>query len=143
MWGKVHPMIFRPYILSAALTLPVVLPGCASEARHAETPIDVANARAMSAKYQDRGREVLILADRQMKDLERLRDSSTDPFVQAAMSRQVEDLRVRSDILIDEMTMGDAPIHDAAIRADVANLERTMNGTANAEQQAEPKADGP
>jgi hypothetical protein len=76
-----------------------------------------------------------------MKDLARLRDSSTDPFLQVAVTRQLDDLRIHSDRLIDEMTIGDARVHDAAIRADVANLQRTVNGTANAERQGEP--DGP
>ncbi len=117
--------------------------GCASEARHADAPTDTRSVRSILPSDQTRGREVLIEADRQMKDLARLRDQSPDLFVQDAMTRQLLDLRFRSDRLMDEMTVGDARVDDAALRADVANLQRTMAATANAELQAEPDAHGP
>jgi hypothetical protein len=111
----------------------VAASGCASD-RHADAPTDI----SARSSEQTRGREVLIEADRQMKDLARLRDQATDPFVQEAMTLQLEDLRGRSERLMDEMTIGDARVHDTAIRADVANLQRTMAATANAELQAAP-----
>jgi hypothetical protein len=129
--------------LCATLALSIAFVGCASEARPADAPPRVGAARALEPSYQDRGRDTLIGADRQMKDLQRLRDDSTDPFAQEVMTAQIDDLRVRSQKLMDEMTVGDARVHDGAIRADLSNLQRTMNGTANAERQAEPSGDGP
>jgi hypothetical protein len=116
----------------------VAASGCASEARHADAPTDTESVRSILPSEQARGREVLIEADRQMKDLSRLRDQATDPFVQEAMTLQIEDLRARSNRLMDEMTIGDARVHDTAIVADVTNLQRTMAATANAELQAAP-----
>jgi hypothetical protein len=124
--------------LCASFAVLVAVSGCASETRHADASTDTKSVRAVIPSDQTRGREVLIEADRQMKDLARLRDQATDPFVQEAMTRQLDDLRVRSDRLMDEMTIGDARVHDPAIRADVTNLQRTMAATANAELQAAP-----
>jgi hypothetical protein len=131
-------MRFSPCALCASLAVLVAVCGCASEARHADASTDIKSVRSIVPSEQTRGREVLIEADRQMKDLARLRDQSTDPFVQDAMTLQLEDLRVRSDRLMDEMTVGDARVHDTAIRADMTNLQRTMAATANAELQTGP-----
>jgi hypothetical protein len=98
------------------------------------------NARPVRASVvQDQGRDVLVEADRQMKDLAQL-SSSPDPFVQDAISRQMTDLRARSDKLLDDMTIDDGRVHDTAILADVTNLRRTMTATANAEKQAESRS---
>jgi hypothetical protein len=78
-----------------------------------------------------------------MKDLQRLRDDSPDSFTSEAMTRQYDDLRARSDRLLDDMTVDDARAHDTAIRADVANLQRSMRGAANAEKQGEPETNSP
>jgi hypothetical protein len=125
---------------AAALALLVVVLGCSSQggsvapmrATNAQSPAPVAQDR-----IQDRGRDALLEADRQMKELEQL-PRSTDPLVREAMMRQIADLRVRSDRLLDDMTIDDGRVHDSAIHADVTNLERTMTAAANAERQAEP-----
>ena len=60
------------------------------------------------------------------------------------MTRQIEGLHLLSNKLLDELTVGDARVHDAAIVVDVANLQRTIDTAANAEKQAEePAADSP
>jgi hypothetical protein len=134
-------MRLHPHARGVALALVVAFLGCAGEERSRGGPAGVTNAQPRSASVQDQGRDVLIEADRQMKDLERL-PSSTDPFVSEAMTRQIADLRVRSDRLMDDMTIGDGRVHDIAIRADVTNLQRTMSEAANAERQAaEPETD--
>jgi hypothetical protein len=126
---------------AAALALLVVILGCSSE-EHSGAPMGATNAQPLSPSVQDQGRDVLIEADRQMKDLEQL-PRSTDPFLREAMTRQVADLRSRSDRLLQDMTRSDGLVHDTAIRADVTNLQRTMNAAANAEKQAEPAVPGP
>ena len=97
------------------------------------------NAQPVRPSVQDQGRAVLIEADRQMKDLAQL-PTSPDPFVHDAMARQMDELRVRSDTLLDDLTIDDGQVHDTTILADVTNLQRTMNATANAEKQAESRA---
>jgi hypothetical protein len=141
MSGKVNPMKLYRHAPAAALALLVVVLGCASEERSG-APLGATNSQPLSPSVQDQGRDVLIEADRQMKDLEQLPRSS-DPFVREAMTRQVADLRTRSDRLLEDMTLDDGRVHDTAIRADVTNLQRTMNAAANAEKQAEPPVPGP
>ena len=136
-------MRLHPYALCAAFVLPLTAPGCAGLQSHPDASNGVGAAQPIGPTVQDHGRAVLIEADRQMKDLQQLRDDSTDPFVSEAMTRQVDDLRARSDRLLDDMTIDDARAHDTAIRADVANLRRTMRGAANAEKQAEPEVESP
>jgi hypothetical protein len=145
MSGKVNPMKLHRHAPAAALALLVVILGCSSPggsvapmpATNAQSPPPLAQDRA-----QDRGRDALIEADRQMKELEQL-PRSTDPLVREAMTRQIVDLRMRSDRLLDDMTIDDGRVHDSAIHADVANLERTMSAAANAERQAEPFVSAP
>ena len=126
-------------ILGISVALLVGFVGCASEPRSRDAPSRGTN--ALPASFQDQGRAVLIEADRQMAHLGQSADSS-DPFVHEAMMREMADLRVRSDRLRDDMTMDDGRGHEAAIRADLANLRRTMSAAANAERQAEPDAVG-
>jgi hypothetical protein len=136
-------MRLHPYALCAALVLPVTAPGCASLNGHPDASNGVGGAQPIGPAVQDHGRAVLIEADRQMKDLQRLRDDSPDSFTSEAMTRQYEDLRARSDRLLDDMTVDDARAHDTAIRADVTNLQRSMRGAANAEKQGEPETNSP
>jgi hypothetical protein len=137
-------MRIHPYSLWVALALPVAALGCAGDVRYPDAPKGVTNAQPRDPTSQDYGRAALLVADRQMKELAQLRDSSTDPFVTEAMTRQVEGLHLLSDKLLDDMTFGDARVHDAAIVVDVANLQRTIDTAANAEKQAEePAADRP
>jgi hypothetical protein len=131
-----------PYAPFAALVVVAVL-GCVSEDRRSDPSRTVLSAAPASPVVQDQGRGVLIEADRQMKDLKQLRDDATDPFMREAMTRQFEDLGARSERLLDDMTISDGRVHDATIRVDVANLQRSMSATANAEKQAQPEADSP
>jgi hypothetical protein len=133
-------MRLNPFVLFAALAVPSAYVGCASDARNPDVPAGVMNAQPVRPSVvQDQGRDVLVEADRQMKDLAQL-SSSPDPFVQDAISRQMTDLRARSDKLLDDMTIDDGRVHDTAILADVTNLRRTMTATANAEKQAESRS---
>ena len=135
-------MRIHPYGLWIALALPLAPLGCAGDVRYPDAPKGVANAQYRAPTAQDYGRAALVVADRQMKDLAQLRDSSTDPFVTEAMNRQIEGLHLLSTKLLDELTVGDARVHDAAIVVDVANLQRAIDTAANAERQAEePSAD--
>jgi hypothetical protein len=132
------PKRLHPYAPFAALAVAAAL-GCASEDRNSDPSRTVLTAAPGGPVVQDQGRGVLIEADRQMKDLKQLRDDATDPFVREAMTRQFEDLVTRSDRLLDDMTISDGRVHDATIRVDVANLQRSMSATANAEKQAQPE----
>jgi hypothetical protein len=128
------------YSLWVALALPVAALGCAGDVRSPDAPKGVTNAQPRDPTAQDYGHAALVVADRQMKDLAQLRDSSTDPYVTEAMTRQIEGLNLLSNKLLDDLTVGDARVHDAAIVVDVANLQRTIDTAANAEKQAEEPA---
>jgi hypothetical protein len=130
-------MRIHPYSLWVALALPVAALGCAGDVRYPDAPNGVTNAQPRAPTAQDYGRAALVVADRQMKELAQLRDRSTDPFVTEAMTRQVESLHLHTNKLLDDLTVGDARLHDAAIVVDVANLQRTIDTAANAEEQAE------
>ena len=137
-------MRIHPYSLWVALALPLAALGCAGDVRYPDAPKGVTNAQPRAPTAQDYGRAALVVADRQMKELAQLRGSSTDPFVTEAMTRQVEGLHLLSNKLLDDLTVGDARVHDATIVVDVANLQRTIDTAANAEKQAEePATDSP
>jgi len=128
------------YSLLVALALPLTALGCAGDVRTPDAPKGVTNAQPGAPTAQDYGRAALVVADRQMKEIAQLRDSSTDPFVTEAMTRQVEGLHLLSNKLLDDLTVGDARVHDATIVVDVANLQRTIDTAANAEKQADESA---
>jgi hypothetical protein len=125
-----------------ALSVATVL-ACASEDHHPAAPLGVTNAQPSAPTVQDQGWAVLVEADRQVNELEQLHDSTADPYLREAMTRQIEDLRARSNRLLDQMTIGDGRVHDVSIRADVENLQRTISAAANTERQAEPEAESP
>jgi hypothetical protein len=137
-------MRIHRYGLWAALALPVGVFGCAGDLRDRDGPKGVTNAQPPSPSAQDYGRAALVAADRQMKELAQLRDSSTDPFVTEAMTREIEGLHLLGSKLLDDPTVGDGQVHDATIVVDVANLQRRIDTAANAEKQAEePAPDSP
>jgi hypothetical protein len=128
-------MTIRRCALCSALALPML--GCAAQNHPDSVSPGVANAQPVAPTVQDQGRDVLVEADRQMRDLEAMRDSASDPFVRDDMDRQIEVMRQQSDRLLDDMTINDGRVHDVAIRTDAANLQRTMSAAASAEKQAE------
>ena len=129
----------HPYALGAMLALLVAVVVACSGGAHPVAPQGVTNAQGLGPSVLDHGWAVLVEADRQAKDLERLRDGTTDPFMRDEISAQIADLRARSNRLIDDMTIGDGKVHDSSIRADITNLERSASAGANAEKQAEPE----
>lgn len=121
---------------STTLVLAATVDGCAAQDRGAPATAGVANMQPQAPSAQDQGWATLVEADREMKDLAMIRDQAVDPFRRQAVEQQLADLRARSDRLLDEMTVGDGRVHDAAIRADVAGLQRAMNAHAATELQA-------
>lgn len=124
--------IVRFGCVAAALA---ILWGCGGQERRADSPTGATSMQPASPTEQDQGWAALVEADRETKDLAAVHDQTTDPGKRAAIEQQITDLRARSDKLLDDMSIGDGRVHDAAIRADVANLHRSMHANAATEMQ--------
>ena len=135
--GAEVPMrIVRIGCVAAAIA--VALSACGSEERHVDSPKgSTSMQRAAPPTAQDQGWAALVEVDRELKDLEMLRDRTPDLGRRNEIELQVMDLRARSDRLLDDMSIGDGRVHDAAIRADIANLHRAMHADAVTEMQGE------
>jgi hypothetical protein len=99
--------------------------GCTATQPPEPTPVPVSRQTAAPAE-QDQGWAVLIEADREVNELEAQRDTTSDPFVQDAITHQIGVIVARSDALVDEMTVGDGRSHDVRIRRLSAALQHDM-----------------
>ncbi|HEX8796229.1 MAG TPA: hypothetical protein VF765_35005 [Polyangiaceae bacterium] len=130
--------IVRFGCVAAAVAVAVALSACGSEERHVDSPKgSTSMQRAAPPTAQDQGWAALIEADREMTDLASVRDKMPDLARRNDIELQLMDLRARSDRLLDDMSIGDGRVHDAAIRADIANLHRSMHSDAATEMQGE------
>lgn len=120
-----------------AAVVAVALSACGSQERRVEGPRgSTSMQRSSPATAQDQGWAALVEADREVKELVSIRDRTPDPAARDDIQLQIIELRARTDRLLDDMSIGDGRVHDAAIRADVANLHRAMHADAVTEMQA-------
>jgi hypothetical protein len=122
----------------AAAVVAMVLSACGGEERRADNPRGSTSMQAASPTAQDQAWAALVEADREMKALTDVRDRTPDMGARNDVELQILELRARSDRLLDDMSIGDARSHDAAIRADIANLQRAIHAEAATEMQGEP-----
>lgn len=109
----------------------------AQQLPHPDTSTGSTNMQAAPPTQQDQGWAALVEADREMRDLANVRDATPDLATRNGIELQMMELRARSDKLLDDMSIGDGRVHDAAIRADVSNLHRAMNSDAATEMQGQ------
>jgi hypothetical protein len=125
-------------LLTSATVALLACAGCSATQSPEPTSVPVSREAAAPAE-QDQGWAVLIEADREVNALEAQRDTTSDPFVQDAITHQIGAIVARSDALVDEMTAGDGRSHDAKIRRMSAALQRDMGvGVATEMQGAGP-----
>ncbi|HEY3816291.1 MAG TPA: hypothetical protein VGL81_03920 [Polyangiaceae bacterium] len=123
------------------LALPLLLAGCASSPRHTDSARGVTSMQPVSLTMQEEGWTTLVQGDRAMRALVVYRDRARDAYVRDVVELQIARLRGRIDSLFEDLTAGAGHVvSEAAVRADVANLYRSMRAAAVTERQMQEPA---
>ncbi len=119
-----------------AAVVALALSACGSEEHRVDSARGATSMqRAAPPTVQDQGWAALVEADREINALAAAREATPDAGRRNDIQLQMMELRARSDRLLDDMSIEDGRVHDAAIRADVANLHRAMHAEAATEMQ--------
>lgn len=121
----------------AGALISIALSACGSAETRVDTSRGVTSMQRLPPTVQDQGWAALVEADREIHQLAEVRDRTPDLAARNDIALQMMELRARSDRLLDDMSIGDGRVHDTAIRADVANLQRMMHADAVTEMQGE------
>jgi hypothetical protein len=81
-------------------------------------------------------RNLLMAADRQIRQLELARTETHDSALRRVVDRDILTIAARRDVLIDLLTIGDGRPHGRRISAAASNLDRAVRAGAAAEMQA-------
>lgn len=121
-----------------AAVVALALSACGGQEHRVDSAQGATNMqRSAPPTAQDQGWAALVEADREINALAAIRDRTPDAGRRNDVQLEMMELRARSDRLLDDMSIGDGRVHDAAIRADVANLHRAMHAEAATEMQGE------